>query len=127
MNHPGDSAPTQYQNYVRDFCFPSDILECLANLVTTIFTAPAPSIPNFDTVASIVTAAMKAMNVYQTINKVLLGSDRDRSLEFFHKQRHLEVSDSRDKIYGFLGLLRLAIGFFVHLGSITGDKVHEDD
>jgi hypothetical protein len=89
-----------------EYCVRSDILLSIYRFDSTIMTAPRLTIPNFGRLEKYGIGSATFMHVISTRNLVQRELDRVKPLKFLDGQRHLEVSDSRDKTYGFLGLLK---------------------
>jgi hypothetical protein len=88
-----------------DSRFPSDILVFLQGFAITISTAPFDSIPNYERLELIGDNVNHVTRTRNRVQQGFKGFSIDRSLEFLYSQSHLEVTDARDKICGFLGLL----------------------
>jgi hypothetical protein len=85
--------------------FPSDILVFLQALAVTISTAPLDSIPNYDRLELIGDNVNHVTNTRNRVQQGFKDFSMDSSLGFLYSQSHLEVTDARGKIYGFLGRL----------------------
>jgi hypothetical protein len=105
----------------------SDILRFVSVIIATIMTAPRWGVPNFEVLLTdMLTATVSAMNVNTARLWVREGFERGKPLEFLANQSRLQVSDPRDKIYGFLGLLGDKLPFPVIDYTQNVEKIFTD-